>query len=97
MPSPNPCPCPIQFKHASTDDHELIWYEAMAALGLDASNQSPSREIEIHVVSSPHRLYRIYRRWEEGWGIGTEAVLGGPDAAPAGVYTIISLVSRVFG
>lgn len=36
-----------------------------------------------------------WRRFEEGWGIGTEAILPGPASAPTGTYTVTSLVTRV--
>lgn len=87
------------FTHVDDGDHESIFWDAIASLGIDLVGQSPDREVEVHVAKAAGDgeplIYRAWRRFEEGWGVGTEAVLPGPASAPTGTYTVTSLVTRV--
>lgn len=86
------------FQHVDDGDHESIFWDAIASMGLSLAGQAPDREIEIHVTKAAGDgdplIYRAWRRFEEGWGVGTEAVLPGPASAPTGTYTVTSLVTR---
>lgn len=82
------------FDYPGDENHEAIFWAAMAALGLvPVATQPDTAQLTVTVVGEDGRMYSAYRRWEEGWGVGTWAVLGGPDAPVAGRYRITSFVA----
>ncbi len=88
----SPAGC-CSFDYPGDENHEAIFWASMTALGLDPVTTQPDTvQLAVTVVGEDGRVYVAHRRWEEGWGIGTWAALGGPDAPAAGTYRIVSLV-----
>jgi hypothetical protein len=87
----------FSFQYAGGDNHEAIFWAAMTALGLDpAATQPDTVQLVVTVVGEDGRMYVAYRRWEEGWGVGTWTVLGGPDVPVAGTYRVTSCVPSLW-
>lgn len=85
------------FEYAGGEEHEAIFWAAMSALGLDPESTQPDTvQLVVTVVGEDGRMYVAYRRWEEGWGVGTWTVLGGPDAPAAGAYRVTSCVPSLW-
>ena len=90
------------FDYPGSENHEDIYWAALAhvAPGVDPMDvpQPDTKEFEAHVIHQETGLvWRAYRRWEEGWGVGTEAINGGAAAPPAGMYTVTAFVTRTWG
>lgn len=85
------------FEYPGGGDHEAMFWAAMTALGLDpAATQPDTVQLVVTVVGEDGWMYVTYRRWEEGWGVGTWTVLGGPDAPAAGTYRVTSCVPSLW-
>lgn len=86
----------VRFEHEETDDHEAIYWEAIAALGLEEAPQSRDRRWTVHVVGDGGLPYRAWREWSEGWGVGTSAGSGSeaPSVAPAGRYLVTAFLTE---